>query len=205
MDTPGSSPYQGAMIRRLYDWMMALARGPRAPLALAIVSFAESSFFSIPPDIMLIPMVLANRAKAWFFAALATVTSVIGGIAGYAIGFFLLESVGKPILAFYGKADTLAPLQALFQDYGVQILLIKGMTPIPYKVLTISAGVAQMNLVPFILASIGARAMRFFLVAGLLYWFGAPIQAFIERRLMLVTSVAAALLISGFIAIKFLF
>ena len=193
------------MIRRLYDWMMAMARGPRAPLALAIVSFAESSFFPIPPDIMLIPMVLANRAKAWFFAALATVTSVLGGIAGYAIGFFLLESVGKPILAFYGKADALVPLRALFQDYGVQILLIKGMTPIPYKVLTISAGVAEMNLASFILASIGARAMRFFLVAGLLYWFGEPIRKFIEQRLMLVTTIGAVLLIGGFVAIRFVF
>jgi membrane protein YqaA with SNARE-associated domain len=193
------------MMRRLYDWMMEKARGPKAPHALGIVSFAESSFFPIPPDVMLIPMILANRSKAWFYATLATVTSVLGGVAGYAIGFFLLESFGKPILAFYGKSDALEPLKALFQDYGVEILLIKGMTPIPYKVLTISAGVAEMNLIAFVLASIGARAMRFFLVAGLLYCFGEPVKAFIERRLTLVTTVGAVLLIGGFVALKFLF
>lgn len=193
------------MMRRLYDWMMEKARGPKAPHALAIVSFAESSFFPIPPDVMLIPMILANRAKAWFYATLATVTSVLGGLAGYAIGYFVLESIGKPILKFYGKADALGPLKTLFQDYGVEILLIKGMTPIPYKVLTISAGVAEMNLLAFVLASIGARAMRFFLVAGLLYWFGEPIKTFIERRLTLVTTVGAVLLIGGFVALKFLF
>jgi len=193
------------MMRGLYDWMMERARGPQAPAALGIVSFAESSFFPIPPDIMLIPMILADRAKAWWYATLATITSVAGGVAGYAIGFFLLENIGKPILAFYGKAEALAPVKQLFHDYGVPILLIKGMTPIPYKVLTISAGVAEMNIVSFILASIAARAVRFYLVAGLLYWFGAPIKRFIERRLTLVTTVAAALLVGGFVAIKLLF
>ena len=192
------------MMRRLYDWMMQKARGPRAPYALALVSFAESSFFPIPPDVMLVPMVLANRARAWFFATLATVTSVIGGVAGYAIGYFLLESIGLSLLNFYGKADVLIPVRALFQDYGVLLLIIKGMTPLPYKVLTIAAGVAEMNLIAFVLASIVARAMRFYLVAGLLYWFGEPIRIFIERRLTLVTTVGAVFLIGGFIAIKFL-
>jgi membrane protein YqaA with SNARE-associated domain len=193
------------MMRRLYDWMMQKARGPQAPYALALVSFAESSFFPIPPDVMLIPMVLANRARAWFFATLATITSVVGGVAGYAIGYFLLESIGLPLLKFYGKADVLIPIRTLFQDHGVLLLIIKGMTPLPYKVLTIAAGVAEMNLIAFVLASIVARAMRFYLVAGLLYWFGEPIRAFIERRLMLVTTIGAVLLIGGFVAIKFLF
>ena len=199
------APISPEMMRRLYDWMMTKARGPGAVYALSVVSFAESSFFPIPPDVMLIPMVLANRAKAWLYATIATVSSVAGGVAGYAIGYFVLESVGKPILQFYGKADALVGLKALFQDYGVPILLVKGMTPLPYKVLTISAGVAEMNLVAFILASIVARAMRFYLVAGLIYWFGDPIREFIERRLMLVTSVGAVLLIGGFAAIKLLF
>ncbi len=154
---------------------------------------------------MLIPMVLAQRAKAWWFAGLATIGSVLGGVAGYAIGYYLLELIGEPILKFYGKADALAQFKQLFQDHGVLILLVKGMTPIPYKLLTISAGVAGMNLAAFIGASIVARAMRFFLVAGLLYFFGEPIRAFIEKRLTLVTTVFVVLLVGGFVAVKYLF
>jgi membrane protein YqaA with SNARE-associated domain len=200
-----SWPRRGTlMMKRMYDWMMGLNGSKRAPHALFGVSFIESSFFPIPPDLMLIPMVLADRKKAWWYATLATVGSVLGGLLGYAIGYFLLETVGKPILAFYGKVDSLATFKQLFQDYGVQILLIKGMTPIPYKVLTISAGVANMNLAAFVGASIVARAMRFFLVAGLLYFFGEPIKAFIEKRLTLVTTVFVVLLVGGFVAVKYL-
>ena len=190
------------MLKNTYDWLMRLAAGKQAPLALAAVSFAESSFFPIPPDVMLVPMVLAKRENAWWYAALATVSSVIGGIAGYAIGFYLLELVGKPLLAFYGKTDGLAAFTQAFADYGAIILLTKGMTPIPYKVLTISAGVAHMNLATFIGASIVARATRFFLVAGLLYFFGEPIRTFIEKRLILVTTVVVVSIVGGFIALK---
>lgn len=190
------------MLRKTYEWLMRLAAGKNAPTALAAVSFAESSFFPIPPDVMLVPMVLADRSKAWWYATIATVTSVLGGLAGYAIGFYLLELIGKPLLAFYGKADGLAAFTQAFTDYGAIILLTKGMTPIPYKVLTISAGVAHMNLATFIGASIVARAMRFFLVAGLLYYFGEPIRAFIEKRLVLVTTVVAVSIIGGFVALK---
>ena len=192
------------MLKDTYDWLMRLAAGKNAETALAVVSFAESSFFPIPPDVMLVPMVLADRSKAWRYAALATLTSVIGGIAGYAIGFYLLELIGKPILAFYGKTDGLASFTKLFSDYGAVILLTKGMTPIPYKLLTISAGVAHMNLATFIGASIVARATRFFLVAGLLYFFGEPIRTFIEKRLILVTTVLVVSIVGGFIAFKYL-
>jgi membrane protein YqaA with SNARE-associated domain len=192
------------MMRRSYDWMMRMAADRRAPHALFWVSFAESSFFPIPPDVMLVPMVLANRSKAWFYATIATVASVIGGIAGYAIGYFFIDTLGKPILEFYGKAAAFEQFKQLFNEYGVWILIIKGMTPIPYKVLTITAGVAHMALLPFILASILARAMRFFLVAALLYWFGPPIKDFIEQRLTLVTTVGVVLLVGGFVALKFL-
>jgi membrane protein YqaA with SNARE-associated domain len=191
-------------MRKLYDWMMRMAAGPKAPYALGAVSFAESSFFPIPPDVMLIPMVIANRAKAWWYATLATVTSVIGGIAGYAIGYFLFESIGRPILAFYGHADSLEPALKLFRDWGVWILIAKGWTPLPFKVLTILSGMAHMALGPFIVASIISRAMRFFLVAGLLYFFGEPIRDFIEKRLTLVTTVSVVVLIGGFVAIKYL-
>lgn len=193
------------MMRKTYDWMMAAAGSDRAPRALAIVSFVESSFFPIPPDVMLVPMCIADRAKAWYFAALATVASVIGGAFGYALGYFFFESIGQPILQFYGKADSFGEFSQWFNDWGVWILLIKGMTPFPYKVLTITAGVTQMPFLEFMVASVGARAMRFFLVAGLLYYFGEPIRDFIERRLSLVTTVFVVLLVGGFVAVKYLF
>lgn len=193
------------MMRRLYDWMMRAAADERAPHALFWVSFVESSFFPIPPDVMLIPMVLAQRLKAWAYATLATIGSVIGGVFGYLIGYFFFEAVGQPILKFYGKADSFGEFAQWFNEWGVWILLIKGMTPFPYKVLTITAGVTQMPLIPFMIASVVARAMRFYLVAGLLYWFGEPIRDFIERRLSLVTTVFVVLLIGGFVAVKYVF
>jgi membrane protein YqaA with SNARE-associated domain len=192
------------MMRRLYDWMMGMAGHQKAPLALFWVAFIESSIFPIPPDVMLVPMILARRHKAWIYATICTVGSVIGGIAGYAIGYFLYELVGQPILQFYGYAGRFDEFAKLFNEYGVWILLIKGMTPFPYKVLTILAGTTHMAIVSFIVASICARAMRFYLVAGLLYWLGEPIRAFIERRLSLVTTVFVILLVGGFAAIKLL-
>jgi membrane protein YqaA with SNARE-associated domain len=191
-------------MRKMYDWMMRMAAGRNAPYALALVSFLESSMFPIPPDVMLMPMVLARREKAWWYATIATVASVLGGIAGYFIGYFLLDAIGKPILEFYGLGPKLTQFKQLFQDYGVEILLIKGMTPIPYKLLTISAGWAGMNLAAFIGASIVARAARFFLVAGLLYFFGEPIREFVEKRLTLVTTVFVAALVGGFVVLKYL-
>jgi membrane protein YqaA with SNARE-associated domain len=192
------------MIKSLYDWMMLQAGRAKAGTALFWIAFIESSFFPIPPDIMLVPMVLADRSKAWRYATIATIGSVLGGLLGYAIGYFLLESVGQPVLQFYGKWDKFAEFAKTFNDYGVWILIIKGMTPIPYKLLTITAGATKMNVVAFALASVVARAMRFFLVAGLLYWFGEPIRTFIEKRLTLVTTVAVVLLVGGFVAVKYL-
>jgi membrane protein YqaA with SNARE-associated domain len=191
------------MIHRLYDWMMHMAAHKRAPQMLFWVSFVESSFFPIPPDVMLVPMVLANRLKAWAYATIATAGSVIGGIAGYAIGYFLLEYIGQPVLRFYGYADRFQEFANLFNEWGVWVLLIKGMTPFPYKILTILAGATHMNLLAFIAASVVARAMRFYLVAGLLYWFGPPIRGFIETRLKLVTTVFVVLLVGGFVAVKY--
>jgi membrane protein YqaA with SNARE-associated domain len=183
--------------------MMREAASPRAEPALAVVSFAESSFFPIPPDVMLIPMVLAQRVKAWWFATLATISSVLGGVAGYAIGYFLFQTLGTRILTLYGYEGRLDDVFRWFNEWGVWILLIKGMTPFPYKVLTIMAGAAQMSLLPFIVASVLARAMRFFLVAGLLYAYGPPIRDFIERRLTLLTTVFVVLLVGGFVAVRY--
>lgn len=182
-----------------------MAASKRAPWALAAVSFAESSFFPIPPDIMLIPMVLSDRRKAWWYATVATIASVIGGILGYAIGYYLYDAVGLPILKFYGREHALDSFMTFVQEYGVEAVVIKGATPIPYKVVTIAAGVGHMNLWAFIGASIVARAMRFYLVAGLLYFFGEPIRVFIEKRLGLVMTTFVVLLVGGFVAVKYIF
>jgi membrane protein YqaA with SNARE-associated domain len=192
------------MMRRIYEWMMRMAADKRAPWALALVSFIESSFFPIPPDVMLIPMVLSRREKAWWYATIATVASVLGGLLGYAIGYYFYDAVGLPILRFYGREHALDTFIEFVHTYGVPAVIIKGMTPIPFKVVTIAAGVAKMDLGAFIGASIVARAMRFYLVAALLYFFGDPIRAFIERRLTLVTTVFVVLLVGGFVAIRYL-
>lgn len=193
------------MMKRIYDWIMGLAASDRAPAALFWVSFVESSFFPIPPDVMLIPMVIAQRVKAWWYATIATIGSVIGGAFGYAIGYFAFESVGKPILELYGKSESFGEFTQWFNEWGVWILIAKGWTPFPYKVLTITAGVTHMPFLEFMLASVVARAMRFYLVAGLLYFFGEPIRDFIEKRLTLVTSVFVVLLVGGFVAVRYLF
>ena len=193
------------MMQRIYDWMMRSAGHAKAPQALFWVAFIESSVFPIPPDVMLVPMILANRAKAWTYASICTVGSVIGGMLGYAIGYLLFEYIGQPILAFYGQAGKFAQVSQWFQDWGALILIAKGWTPFPYKVLTILAGATQMNFLAFIGASVVARAMRFYLVAALLYWFGDPIREFIERRLTLITTALVVLMVGGFVAIRYIF
>jgi membrane protein YqaA with SNARE-associated domain len=183
---------------------MRLAHHRHAAWALFAVSFAESSFFPIPPDAMLIPMVLADRRKAWLYAAVCTLASVLGALLGYWIGHALYETVGKPIIAFYHLDQQVQAFIDSFNKYGTWIILIKGMTPIPYKLVTIASGVAGFALTPFILASIVTRGFRFFLVAGLLYRFGEPIRDFIERRLTLVTTLFVVLVVGGFIVLKYL-
>jgi membrane protein YqaA with SNARE-associated domain len=183
---------------------MYLAHQRYAAWALFAVSFAESSFFPLPPDAMLIPMVLADRRKAWFYAGVATVASVLGGLLGYWIGHALYESVGKPIIDFYGLGPRMQTYIDGFNHYGLWIILIKGLTPIPYKLVTIASGIAGFALVPFILASIVTRGIRFFLVAGLLYRYGEPIRDFLERRLTLVTTAFLILVVLGFVVLKYI-
>lgn len=193
------------MIRRLYDWVMELAGHRHAVPVLFAVAFAESSFFPIPPHAMLIPMVLASREKAWTFALVCTVASVLGGAAGYLIGASVLyELIMKPLFALYGYADKFAAFAEAYKTYGAWIVFGAGVTPFPYKVITIASGVVGMNFVVFMLASIASRGLVFFAIAGLLYVFGQPIRDFIERRLGLVATVSLALLFGGFLAIKFL-
>ncbi|MGD9869091.1 MAG: YqaA family protein [Hyphomicrobiales bacterium] len=192
------------MLRALYDRTMQLSAHPRAGWLLALVAFIESSVFPIPPDVMLIPMVMANRARAWAYAAMCTVASVLGGIAGYAIGLFLFEALGKPLLDFYGYAEAFARFAAQYNDYGAWIVFIAGVTPFPYKVITIASGATHLDFLVFVIASVAARGLRFFIVAGLLYWFGPPVREFIERRLGLMFTLFVILLIGGFVAIRFL-
>ncbi|MGH6931730.1 MAG: YqaA family protein, partial [Dongiaceae bacterium] len=187
-----------------YDWIMALAHGPKALPALAVVAFAESSFFPIPPDAKIIPMVLAEPRRAWWIAGVATAASVIGGIAGYAIGYYLYETVGQWLIAFYGHQDSFDDFRAAYNEWGLWIILIKGLTPIPYKIVTIASGVAGFSFSLFVLASILTRGLRFFLVAGLLRLYGAPIRDFIERRLTLVTTLFILLIVAGFLVTRYL-
>jgi len=193
------------VIRRLYDWTMGMSGNPRARLALGGVSFIESSVFPIPPDVLLIPMVLADRRRAWQLAAICTVMSVLGGLLGYAIGYFLFDQIGQPVLAFYGYATKFAEFQATYAEWGAWAVFIAGVTPFPYKVITILSGAAMLDPVTFVIASILARGLRFCIVAGLLWYFGEPIRAFIERRLQLLTIVFCVLLVGGFVAIRYVF
>ena len=192
------------MIRRLYDWTMRAAAHKNAVPSLFTVSFVESSFFPIPPDVMLIPMILAERAKAWYFALVATLGSVLGGVFGYLIGYFLFDAIGQPMLELYGYADKFEKFAAQYNEYGAWIVFFFGVTPFPYKVITIASGTTGLNIAVFMLASVLSRGLRFFIVAALLYWFGPPIRDFIEKRLGLVFTVFVVLLFGGFIAIKYL-
>ena len=193
------------MLRSLYDWVIRLAGHPRAIPILGVVSFLESSFFPIPPDVMLIPMVLANRDKAFRIALVCTVCSVLGGLLGYAIGYYFFETIGEWVVKTYGLQSGLAAFRAGFAEYGTWIILIKGLTPIPYKLVTIASGAAHFDLFTFVWASIVTRGVRFFVVAALLWKFGEPIRAFIEKRLTLVTWLFLIALVGGFIVLRYLF
>ena len=192
------------MLRRIYDWVMALAARPDAMWALAAISFIESSVFPIPPDVLLIPMVLAARTRWLKIAFVCTVASVLGGMLGYAIGFLLYEAIGRPILEFYGLANKFAEFQSYYNDWGIWIVLGAGATPFPYKFITIASGVTQLDIVTFSAASVVGRGARFFSVAALLWWYGPPIRTFIEKRLGLVFTVFVVLLLAGFVAIRYL-
>ncbi|MFO1068490.1 MAG: YqaA family protein [Geminicoccaceae bacterium] len=192
------------MIRRLYDWVMRQAASPHATRILAAVSFLESSIFPIPPDAMIVPMVLAKPRDAWRIAAICTAASVVGGLFGYLIGYFLLETLGQWIINLYGLQAKAQEFTAAYDRWGLWIILIKGLTPIPYKLVTIASGMAHFSLPVFIVASIITRGARFFLVAALLRWYGPPIRDFIEARLTLVTTVFAGLIVLGFVALKYI-
>jgi membrane protein YqaA with SNARE-associated domain len=194
-----------AILRALYDWTMRLAATRHATAALGFISAVESSVFPIPPDVLLIPMVLAERAKAFWYAFVATVSSVLGGLVGYALGALLFEAIAKPILNFYGYLDQFDRFAEYYNSWGAWAVLIAGVTPFPFKVITIASGATHLSLTVFIVASVVARAARFYLVAGLLYWFGPPIRSFIEARLGLLAILFVVLLVGGFVVARYAF
>ncbi|MFO1015426.1 MAG: YqaA family protein [Caulobacteraceae bacterium] len=190
------------MLRRLYDWVMGLAASRHAPLALFAVSFTESSFFPIPPDVMLAPMVVARRERAYVYAGLCTLASVLGGLLGYAIGYYLTP-VGLWLLSILGHADGEAAFRAWYSQWGLWVILIKGLTPIPYKLVTITSGLAHFSLPVFIAASVVTRGARFTLTAFLLKRYGEAVREQVEKRLTLYTIIGVAVLIAIILAIRF--
>ena len=192
------------MLKRLYDRLIEVAAGPNAMWALVAVSFAESSFFPVPGDVLMIPMMLARPRDAWRIAAIATLSSVAGGMLGYAIGNWGFDLIGRPILEFYHAMHRYDALKAGFDQWGAWIIILKGLTPIPYKLVTITSGALHYDFATFVGASIISRSIRFFFLAALLWWFGASVRDFIEKRLMLVTSVFVVCLVGGFLVIRYL-
>lgn len=192
------------LMERVYDWSMDISRTKYALWFLVSFSFIESSFFPIPPDVLLIPMVLANRKKAWFYATFCTISSVLGGYLGYFIGMFLYDLIAVPILNFYGYMSQFEEFKNYYNSLGAWIVFGAGVTPFPYKVITIASGITGLDLFTFTIASLLSRGLRFFVVAGLLWYFGAKIQSFIEKNLGWLSIVFFILLIGGFVALKYL-
>ncbi|MGI4953992.1 MAG: YqaA family protein [Janthinobacterium lividum] len=190
------------MLRRLYDRVLALSANRHAAWWLALVSFAESSFFPIPPDVLLVPMVLARPDRAWRLAFICTLSSVVGGLLGYFIGYALYDQVAVPLIRFYHYEAAAQNFIDRFNEWGLWVILIKGLTPIPYKIVTITSGLTHFNLALFVVASAITRGLRFFVVAGLLRTFGQPVQAWIEKRLTLVTTLVALSIVGGFLLLK---
>lgn len=192
------------MIRSLYDWTMNLAGHRHAGLALFFIAMIESSVFPIPPDILLIPMIIAAPTKAWRYALICLVGSVLGGVIGYGIGYFLFETVGRPVLDLYGYAGKFDQFRDYYNEWGAWAVFIAGVTPFPYKVITILSGVTALDPVVFTVASVLARGLRFFVIAALIWKFGPVIRDFIEKRLGLVFTIFIVVLVGGFAAIKFI-
>ena len=191
------------MLRRLYDWTVDKAESPYALAILAVLAFAESSFFPIPQEALMIPMIVAAPHRAWLVAGVATAASVAGAALGYLIGLVFYDTIGIQLLEFYGKADRYDEFQALYDEHGVLAVAIGAVTPFPFKVTTILSGLLQMNFAAFAIVCLLGRGFRFFLIAALLRRFGTPVRGFIERRLGLVTALGLAVLIGGFVMVRY--
>src|SRR5579863_9601052 len=186
------------MFNRLYQRLLALSASPHAPAALAAVAFAESSFFPIPPDVILVPMSLANPRRAWRYAAIATIASVAGGAVGYGIGALLYDTLGRQLIDLYGYADKMAMMKETYARWGALVILIKGLTPIPYKLVTIASGLFGYNFALFLILSVVTRGARFFLLAGALNLFGDPLRVALERHFALFLALIAVTIVAGF-------
>jgi membrane protein YqaA with SNARE-associated domain len=191
-----------SVLRKTYDWVMQWSSSPYAGWALFWLALVESSFFPVPPDVLLMAMSLSVPAKAFVYAAISSAGSVVGGMLGYFLGFGFMEAVGRPILEWYGVMDKFDKISGFYQEYDAWAVAIAGFTPLPYKVFTIAAGACEINFFIFVLASLLSRSARFFIVAGLIYKFGAPVKAFIEKYFNILTIVFALLLIGGFVLVK---
>ena len=192
------------LLRKVYEWILNRSNHPKAPWFLALISFSESSFFPIPPDVILIPMVIANKMKAWWYAFVCTISSVLGGIVGYCIGLFFYTTIGITIINYYSLQDNFINFENLYNQYGIWIVLGAGFTPFPYKFITIASGVFHLNLLLFIVVSIIGRGMRFYIVATLLKIFGSVIKEYIDRYFNILSLLFFILLIGSFIFIKYL-
>ncbi len=193
------------IIHKLYDWLLEKSRSPQAFWYLGIISFTESSISFIPPDPIMIPMIVAEKRRAWTLALWTTATSVAGGFLGYAIGFYLFERLGIPILEAYGLTKHLDTFQSFFHEWGFWAIVIKALTPIPFKLVTITAGALKFNIWSFFLASTLSRGVRFFVEAALLWKFGEQINRIIQKHMMILGGLFVALLVGGFIAVRYLF
>jgi membrane protein YqaA with SNARE-associated domain len=193
------------MLRKIYDWCIAEAGQPHASWIMGIVSFVESSFFPVPPDAMLIPMAIARPDRAYFFATLCTVASVAGGVLGYAIGYYLYDTLGLWLMQLYGYGDKVEAFREAYRQWGAWVIVLKGMTPIPYKIVTIASGFTAYPILPFILLSFVARGMRFYLVAFLIHRYGSRAREIIEKRLGFWVTVSLAVLVVGIVAALYLF
>jgi membrane protein YqaA with SNARE-associated domain len=186
----------------VYNWLVDRAKRPDAVFWMCAVSFAESSFFPLPPDILLVPMALKDRSRMWWNSTLCSVASVLGGLFGYALGFYLFEAVGRPVIAFYQAEGSFAHFQQAFAVYGPWFLVLKGVTPVPYKLLAIAAGFAKLDLTVFFLCSLVARFSRYYMVTALLWYYGPEVETFIEKRLMLVTGLILGVFLVGVLSFK---
>ena len=194
----GTRTLRERMFKRLYQWTLSLAESPRAPYALGAVSFAESSFFPIPPDVILLPMAAARPEKAWSYALICTITSVVGGIVGYLIGALLYDTVGQWIIHLYGMESKMDALRAQYQHWGWAVILIKGLTPIPYKLVTIVSGLLGYDFLLFVLLSLITRGARFFMIAGLMNRFGGPIKAAMDKHFGVIMVALLVIVVAGF-------
>ena len=193
------------LLRKLYDWTLEKSKDPKAPWFLAIISFSESSFFPIPPDIILIPMVIAKRAKAWFFAFICTISSVFGGVAGYLIGYFFYLTIGEFIIELYSYQSEYSDFQSKYKgEIWLWFVFFAGLTPFPFKIITIASGALKINMISFIAIALVSRGLRFYLVATLLKFFGNYIKEYIDKYFNLFTFVFFILLIGGFIFFKYI-